>query len=238
MAMLRHPASPALDLDQRQTHGRHRADRTGNLNAERLAARWPVLFHMAEAGSWPAIRRDGLLSTSALLDLYEVEAPERDAIESARRPQPVWIEHAAHGRALIRDNKPINETALRRTLVGMSESQWFRELNRRVFFWLSHERLDRLRRAQYNRGREHDILVIDTRALLESRAPQVELAHLNTGAVHRAANYPRGAGTFTSIEEYPWAARLRSAPREPIVELTVRHSVPDIADLVIEVVRC
>jgi hypothetical protein len=28
----------------------------------------PVLFHMAERGSWDSIREHGLLSTSALLD--------------------------------------------------------------------------------------------------------------------------------------------------------------------------
>jgi hypothetical protein len=50
---------------------------------ERLASRYPVLFHMAEDGSWESIRERGLLSTSALLDLFEVEAEERFAIESA-----------------------------------------------------------------------------------------------------------------------------------------------------------
>jgi hypothetical protein len=50
---------------------------------ERLASRYPVLFHMAEDGSWESIRERGLLSTSALLDLFEVEAEERFASESA-----------------------------------------------------------------------------------------------------------------------------------------------------------
>lgn len=34
-----------------------------------LAERYPRLFHMAAAGSWPSIERHGLLSTSALLDI-------------------------------------------------------------------------------------------------------------------------------------------------------------------------
>ena len=64
--------------------------------------------------------------------------------------------------------------------------------------------------------------------LLDVYADQVELAHLNTGAVHNAANYQRGAGTFRRVSDYPWRERLRVAPREPIVEITVPDAVPDI----------
>ena len=38
----------------------------------------PTLYHMAEGGGWPAIRQHGLLSTSALLNLYGVEGPQRE----------------------------------------------------------------------------------------------------------------------------------------------------------------
>jgi hypothetical protein len=92
---------------------------------------------------------------------------------------------------------------LRRTLVGMSESEWYRTLNGRVFFWLSRNRLDRLRGAPPYRDREHDILTLDTAAVLDSYAPIVELAHLNSGAVHPGAKYTRGAGTFQPIAGYP-----------------------------------
>jgi hypothetical protein len=205
------------------------------LTADYLAERWPRLFHLTEAGAWSSIRDGGLLSTSALLDRFEITGARRAAIESARRPDAVHIEHPRHGEAWIQDNRPINETALRRTLVGMTEPEWYRELNRRVFFWLDEARLARLRNAKYHRDRGHDVLVVDTAALLEAHGDRVQLAHLNTGAVRAAANYPRGVGTFRPIEEYPWPARLRTAPREPIVELTVRDAVPDLRDLVIEV---
>jgi hypothetical protein len=207
------------------------------LTAEYIAERWPRLFHMAEAGSWDAIARYGLLSTTALLDLFEVKEPRRGEIESARRPESVEIKHPRYGSAWIRDNKPINETVLRRTLVGMTERQWYQTLNGRVFFWLTQERLDRLRGAPPYAPREHDILIVDTRALLESHGTTVELAHLNTGAVHPSANYPRGAGTFQPIASYPWTARVRATAGEPIVELTVPYAVPDIAKLAVEVSR-
>lgn len=205
------------------------------LTSDYIAERWPRLLHVAEAGSWPSIERHGLLSTAALLDLFEISGSSRDAIESARRPESVKIEHAEHGVAWIRDNKPINVTVLRRTLVGMSEDAWYRTLNARVFFWLAPERLDRLRKAPAYRERQHDVLTIDTKLLLESYAAVVELAPLNTGAVHPAANYPRGAGTFRRIEDYPWTERLRASRAEPIVEFTIPYAVPDIAKFVLRI---
>jgi hypothetical protein len=62
-----------------------------------ITERWPRLYHMAEAGSWPSIERHGLLSTTALLDLFEISGPRREAIESARRPESVKITHPLHG---------------------------------------------------------------------------------------------------------------------------------------------
>lgn len=205
------------------------------LSTDYIATRWPRLFHMAEAGSWASVERRGLLSTTALLDLFEVTGTRRDAIESARRPQSVSITHPDHGTAWIRDNRPINETVLRRTLIGMTEPEWYRTLNGRVFFWLTTKRLDKLRNAPPYKAREHDILTFDTAALLESYGHVVELAHLNSGAVHPSANYPRGAGTFRTIAEYHWRARLAVAPHEPIVELTIPYALSDASAFVLDV---
>ena len=205
------------------------------LTADLLVKRYPRLYHMAEAGSWASIEKHGLLSTAALLDLFEVEGALSDEIETRKRPESVEIRHPLHGSAWIRDNKPINETVLRRTLVGMSEAKWYRTLNSRVFFWLSEDRLARLRNAPPYRSRRHDILVVDTARLLACHESKIELAHLNTGAVHPSANYPRGAGTFRRIGAYPWSERLRIAPSEPVVELTVLQAVPNIAEVLIEV---
>jgi hypothetical protein len=205
------------------------------LTAAYIAERWPHLFHMAEAGSCRSIERHGLLSTTALLDLFQVHGTARDSIESARRAESIKIEHPIHGVAWIRDNKPINVTVLRRTLVGMTEAEWYRTLNRRVFFWLTEARLDRLRHAPPYRSRQHDVLTLDTELLLDVHASSVELAHLNTGAVHPGANYPRGAGTFRSIQEYPWSERVRLSPSEPIVELTIPYALPEVGSFVIDV---
>lgn len=208
---------------------------TPALTPEYMANRWPRLFHMAEQGSWHSIQEHGLRSTTALLDLFEVDGAEREAIESARRPESVRIEHPVYGVAWIRDNKPINETVLRRTLVGMSESDWYRTLNRRVFFWLKRGRLNILRNAPAYRDRKHDVIVVDTARLLDRYANVVELSHLNSGAVHPAADYPRGAGTFARISEYRWADRLATAPGEPIVEVTLPYMLKKVQRFVVDV---
>lgn len=205
------------------------------LTPEYIAARWPRLYHMAEAGSWPSIQQFGLRSTTALLDLFGIHGPARDAIESARRPESVPIHHPEHGTAWIRDNKPINETVLRRTLVGMSEVEWYRILNGRVFFWLTEGRLMRLRNAPPYRDRQHDVLVFSTERVLAAHTDTIELSPINSGAVHPAADYQRGVGTFRQIPDYPWAERCHAAPAEPIVELTVPYMVPDPRALVVDV---
>ena len=88
---------------------------------------------MAEEGSWESIRKIGLLSTTAILDKFEVGGERRRRIESARRPEIETVEHPEHGRALIRDNKPMQEKTLGRCLTGMTPREWYESLNRRVF---------------------------------------------------------------------------------------------------------
>ena len=61
----------------------------GGLTPELLADIYPRLYHMAEVNSWDSIQRHGLLSTSALLDFFGYSGPERERIESARRPVSV-----------------------------------------------------------------------------------------------------------------------------------------------------
>ncbi|MEJ5866979.1 hypothetical protein WDV85_04405 [Pseudokineococcus sp. 5B2Z-1] len=201
--------------------------------ADEITDRWPRLFHMAEAGSWPSIQRHGLLSTQALCDLYDVRQPHRDDLLARKRPQSVQLAHPEHGTAWIRDNKPINETVLRRTLAGMDEASWYRTLNSRVFFWLSEQRLAKLHAAY--RGRRHDLLVVSTAKLLVAHGDEVELCPLNSGAVHAGAVVTRGAETFRRIADYPWEERRRMSRREPVVELTVPYAVRDIVDLVEDV---
>jgi hypothetical protein len=207
------------------------------IDPEAFVARYPRIWHMAEADSWESVCRHGLLSTSALLDRFEVDGEERVALESARRPRSVTISHPVHGTATIRDNIPLLEKVLERTLVGMTAREWYEALNRRVFFWVSQPRLERLRSAPAYRDREHDVLEVDTAALLARHIERVALSPINSGATHPGAQFTRGAETFQPMHRYPWATRLAKNRKEPVVELAVDYGVPDIEDVVIAVER-
>jgi hypothetical protein len=69
------------------------------ITAEQLANFYPFIYHMAEDGSWDSIRQRGSMSTSALLDLFEIEGERRFAIESQHRPESVRLEHPNYGRS-------------------------------------------------------------------------------------------------------------------------------------------
>lgn len=204
-----------------------------------LLAGHPVLYHMAERGSWPSIRERGLLSTSALLDLYGVEGAERDGIEAARRPGPVVLDAPGLARAVIRDNGPLNLRKLARALPpDLPVEDWLRLLNGRVFFWLTEERLGRLLGAKLYRDTAHDVLEVDAAPLVAAHRDRIELSPINSG-VTDPFPAPRGRDTFRPLADYPYAdwRRKRGRSGEAAVELAVLGGVPDIARFVRRVRR-
>ncbi len=193
----------------------------------------PTLYHMAERGGWPSIRQHGLLSTSALLDLYGMHGPQRDAIEGQRRPEGVRLDHPALGHIVIRDQKPMDDAGLRKCLLdGLSAEDWYRLLNRKVFFWLSRARLLRLLDARPYRNIEHDVLELDTATLVAAYRRVITLSPINSGAT-RPFPVQRGLTTFLPIAAYPYSHWRSRRPRgERVVELAIDHGAPDIAQFV------
>ena len=194
-----------------------------------LIERYPVLYHMAEDESWESIRTHGLLSTSALLDKFEVEGEERFIIESTRRPEILRVEHQEHGVALVRDNKPMQERSLEKCLVGMTPREWYEHLNRRVFFWVERKRLLKLLGARAYEDRPHLVLEVDAAALLERHAERVTLSPINSGATFAMRPATRGLDTFRRIDDHPNG--------KPIVELAVDYAVSNIDNFTTSVSR-
>jgi hypothetical protein len=205
------------------------------MNLDQFVTTYPRLWHMAALDSWPLIELHGLLSTSALLDLFEVNGERRFALESRHRPESVAIEHPLHGRALIRDQKPMNEKSLLRALDGMSPQEWYENLNGRVFFWLSQGRLERMLRAGAYRGRDHTVLEIATAQLLAQHADNLAFSPINSGATFSLGPAPRGPNTFRRFDEYPWDQRLATHPKELVVECAVDYHVPRVRTMVTEI---
>lgn len=179
---------------------------------------------MAECGTWERILEHGLLSTTALLDLFEVEGPKRSRIETQWRRQS---ESIAPG-VVIRDQKPMSPRALEHVLEDMTPDQWYALLNSKTFFWSTLERLKKMLGAYENE--HHDVLTVDTRKLVERHRDDIRLSRINSGATFGYAK--RGSGTFKSIEAYP---AIRRKP--DVAEVVVDYHVPDVVDFTVSVER-
>lgn len=203
------------------------------MKVEDLVKHYPYAYHMAESGTWDNIKRYGLLSTVALLDMFEIHGIARERIESERRPESVVINHPKHGQAVIRDQKPMTESALLKCLrKPFTPRDWYRTLNENVFFWLNGERLTRLLSARAYRHKEHCVLTLNTARLIATHERQITLCPINSGSTIFKPQ-PRGVGTFLPIADYPfheWAGRR--PVRDAVVELVVKYSVPNIGALV------
>jgi len=200
------------------------------INPDDFVAYYPRLYHMAEADTWESIHQHGLLSTTALLDLFEISGSQRREVEDQHRPQSTIISHPQYGKAVIRDQKPMREGALRQCLQGMTPLQWYRLLNRHVFFWVTERRLTTLLNARAYRDRKHTVLTIDTARLVGQHAERIVLSPINSGSTIYNPQ-ERGRSTFLPFSRYPFAERraLRGGANA-VAECAVIHGVPDIGD--------
>lgn len=185
---------------------------------------------MAEFDSWPSIGCYGLLSTSALLDLFQVQEPDRSTIESEWRPASVPISHPDHGMAIIRDQGPMDPSSLIPQLDRMTASEWYRLLNGKSFFWATKQRLLRFLNARPYKNKVHDVLTVSTSELLKRHSGRITLADFNTGVTAFGPRRRRGPETFKTIEDFPLG---KTNPE--IVEIVVEYHVPDVAEFTLRV---
>jgi hypothetical protein len=206
------------------------------MHREELLEHYPRLFHMASAGSWPAIRTHGLWTTEQIVGTSG--GAFDDTALTERRARSLTADHPILGRVTIRDQAPLRLNFLEPRLTDMTVRQWLDTLNNRVFFWLHPDKLDKLLGARLYRASEQDVLVIDTASLLDAYADRVRLSPINSGATLYPNASPRGRHTFTTVEDYPFTEwRRKKAVREAITELAVIGGVPDISEHVIRVDR-
>lgn len=201
---------------------------------EDLIRNYPVLYHMAEAGSWPSIAKYGLLSATALLDRSDIGRSERYAIESKIRPASVTIGCGQMGNVVVRDQKPLKERTLRKLLPpGMPVPKYCRLLNARTFLWADEDRLNTMLNAKAYRARPHDVLMVDTKGLAGRHRDEITLSHINSGATSRGVG-KRGPDTFKRIDEYEYSPTKKYGGNR-VVEIAVDYMVRDIKQFVLRV---
>jgi hypothetical protein len=197
------------------------------------------IYHLTEAANLPFIRRDGLLSTKALLDMACVRGNERDRLECCQRLEHMELPNGVY----LRDQKPMPAYALNNCLVGMTPSEWYTLINSKVFFWLDVDRLNRQRGA--GEPRPQVVLKVDAKRLLAQYAEQIALSPINTGYALRLP-VKRGRCTFVPYSVWVdsgWSSETdglgtpsRRRSHRP-VELTIADAVSDIMGFVVGVYR-
>jgi hypothetical protein len=209
------------------------------LTEEELVATYPRLWHMAHQGAWPAIQQDGLMSAKALIEAYAVLPADREALGSYRRSHSVPLVHHCRPGAVLRDQKPMSDKALRKCLQdGLDPRDWYELLNSRTFFWLSRNRIWSLLGARAYRDVSQTVLTVDTRSLVAAHRERIWLSPMNSGSTIYNP-LPRGYSTFQRIADFPFRERAKKRrPAANVIELLVEQSVPDIADHVLAVHEC
>lgn len=203
------------------------------MNLEKLIELYPRVYHMAERGAWDSIRTHGLMSATAVLDHLKVEGNDRSRFESEHRDQKMDVRAGHPSNIVLRDQKPMPEGRLLQALTdGTTPQQWYELINEKVFFWVEEERLHRLLGARDYRNLEHDVLTLNSAALIPAYAEKIWLCHMNSGNTwpipHR-----RGTEVFRRIADYP--VKPSGSPTKTVVELVVDYAVPNIAEYVVEV---
>ncbi len=195
------------------------------ITREKLIELHPTLFHISLAG-WDQIQQRGLLSTSALLDLFEYDETKRFPLESRRRPERVQLHHPVHGSAWLNDQKPLHEDVLAKCCPpAFTPQRWIEYLNRRVFFWPSTDRLKKLHNARAAQQYERIVAQIKTKDLLDHFGDRVELSPINAGAT-----FPLGPARrveFLLLCDYPFEfwSQKRGSDKKAIVEVTVPNAM-------------
>ena len=208
------------------------------MDVAELVHRYPTLYHVTAAGSWPAIRAHGLLTTAQIVGSGGFPTTVVEAALRRPRRASMPLRHPTLGDVVIRDQSPLRPHILQTALVDMTLADWLTTLNGRVFFWLHPQKVDGLLNARRARSSEHDVIVIDTRGLVAEHEDRIRLSPINSGAALWPNAAERGRGTFSTIAEYPYAARRRGrSDRDAIAELAVLDEVPDLAKHVLRVER-
>ena len=163
----------------------------------------PYLYHLTDRENFKQIAKDNrLISTTVIAE--QVDHPDSTSFLRTKRPSHVKMQNGTTT-YIIRDQKPISEVVLRRSLEnGCSYEDFLYLLNSRVFFWPT---LSRLQRHFKRYEQENPIIIrVETEAIFALNQ-QPMFCQYNSGATrcssHWGGNAPqRGHNTFLQADRY------------------------------------
>jgi hypothetical protein len=186
-----------------------------------LAELRPQLAHVTFIGGWENIRRRGtLMSVSALVSEADMNCGEAHALVSSYRTEIVIVKLPDGTKAVLRDQlRPRDDVAAR--FDGISEEEWLRLLNDRVFLFPSgHKRIAELVRAYTSKGFAQEELKFKTVELLKGCEDRIEVSTVDAGTSSRTKGASRGRATFVPLAKFPKKMLSR------VQEITVLDRVP------------
>ena len=202
------------------------------MDAADLIEFYPRLYHVTAVENWETIRQHGLLSTSTLLDLFEVDSDRRIRLEHQRRLDSELLVHPTHGQAILRDNKPLNESMLEKCLEdNLKPADWYAILALRVFFWTTCERLDLFLKSYSDS--DQLVIVVPTELLVKNHRDRIELSTINSGAT-RSVLHTRGLSTFVALSDFDFDAerrRLHRSREKVVAEVTVIGAIERLTEI-------
>ena len=148
------------------------------------------------------------------------------------------MRHPERGALWLNDNRPLHLRALAECLDGgLAPEDWLAMLAARVFLWTRERDGEGFVGARRAQGLPAELMVFDTLGIARAHWGRMEISPINSGATVRRPPR-RGPATFAPLAGLDWEAWRRarglSAP-DRAREVTVRGSVPDAADHLIEV---
>jgi hypothetical protein len=179
---------------------------------------FPKLYHLTFAANQASIETNGLMSASALADLYAFTAEERKAIVVDRRLCIQELRGIA-----IRDQLPAQESRMKTCLVNITIPDWLAVLNSKIFFFPSLQKASKFIAAYADY--DNIILEVDTAALLATHATEITLSRMNTGAFIFNPK-PRGRDSFIPLADYVFKTK-----RDVPAEITINAPIPNIAEI-------
>lgn len=192
------------------------------------------IYHLIDERNLKSIQTHGLLSAAQLL--------ERSGLSEWINRHRSMEMQLTNG-VVIRDQRPMPPNALAPCLMnGITPSDWYALLNRRIFFWIDINRLNRQRLActspQY-------IMTIDVKKLLVHYGQRTTVTPINTGNARRVparrslesfVPYDIWVDSGWKSESEALGTKPRSLSHKP-VELTITDAVPNIFDFVTDLCR-
>ena len=182
------------------------------------------LWHVAPAGAWERIQREGFQTAAQLIDAADLDDAERQRLHEEPRAELVTLK-LGEDAVTLRDQALLANRADPASVLGddLTVADWVRTLNKRIYICTDRPAVDKLI-AKYG---PQDVITISPLRLLEAAQWSIELAAQHSGAIQQKAGVQRDKSTFQSITLF----RARR-----IAEVTVVDGLED-ASVVVRAVR-